>query len=101
MDEYGRLEDARLQCFKTCRAEVEYPSNKDKMTQDQIYFYAVIHRKQCIRRCEEDLLGLLPSGGVSSHVLQQLEYKNGYNYLQVALYRVSGSVLVHTYICYN
>jgi len=90
MDEFQRVEDARLQCFKKCsREEIRYPSHRDSMTQDQVFYFTVIQRKHCIRRCEEDIVGLLPIGGVASQVVKQLKRKDGYNYLQVAYYRVS------------
>ena len=90
MDEFQHLEDARLKCFRKCRNdEAQYPSNTDSMTRAQAFFYVVLHRKHCIHRCEEDNVGLLPAGGVASQVLAQLKRKDGYNYLQVAYYRVS------------
>ena len=92
MEEYDALEAARLECFTKCREEgVPDAGSHADMTKSQLFFYVTIQRKHCIRWCLEDALGLLPSGGMASHVLRQLKRKDGYNYLQVAYYNVSGN----------
>lgn len=87
MDEFDQLELARLKCFKEC--EEETPRDAFSSEDSKLQFFSrAIQRASCIQRCEEGALGLLPWGGVSHYVLDQLNRKEGHNYLQMALYKV-------------
>ena len=88
MDEYLRLERARQTCFVKCREEKpKVPS--DYFSEDELsFFHGVIQRATCIRKCEEDLAGLQPTGGIPQSVQKDFQKREGYNYLQMALYQV-------------
>ena len=93
MDDYARLESARLACFTKCHEEKpKVPS--DYFDEDELkFFHGVIQRGSCIRQCEEDLAGLQPIGGIPSNIQNDLDTREGYNYLQMALYQVRGGNL--------
>ena len=88
MEEYARLERARQTCFVKCR------DKKPKMPPDYFdeeeltFFHNVIQRASCIKQCEEDLAGLQPLGGLPQTIVKDLHKREGYNYLQMALYMV-------------
>ena len=88
MDEYFRLEQARQTCFAKCRKEKpKVPS--DYFNEEELsFFHGVIQRATCIRKCEEDLAGLQPSGGMPLTIQRDLERREGYNYIQMSLYQV-------------
>lgn len=89
MDEYEEVEQTRLRCFKEC--EENSPGSYAGFENSDVqlrFFLQVTDRGSCIRRCKEAVLGLLPWGGVSHYVLEQLQNKEGYNYLQLSLYKV-------------
>ena len=89
MEEYDKLELARLECFKKCQAEEIDPNiDHEERKLQQNFFYAVTYTVYCVRRCEKELMGLIHIGGIPSHVLDQLKRKEGYNYLQMCLYNV-------------
>lgn len=88
MDEYGRLERARQTCFARCQEEIPKVPSDYFHEEELVFFHNVIQRASCIRKCEEDLAGLQPSGGMPSTILRDLEKREGYNYLQMSLYQV-------------
>lgn len=99
MDEYLRLENARQTCFVRCRKEKpKIPS--DYFSEEELsFFHGVIQRATCIRRCEEDLAGLQPTGGIPHSIQKDFQKREGYNYLQMSLYQVRGvQVVLYMYM---
>ena len=89
MEEYKKLEVARVKCFRRCEEHNGRPLPKNfPEDSDLRFFYNVIARGSCIKECEEMEMGLRPWGGVSHQVFKQLKSKEGLNYLQMALYKV-------------
>lgn len=89
MEEYKALEEARLKCFKECgqTPPLHYADFQTVDVQLQ-FFLRVFEHGSCIRKCEEGVVGLMPWGGVTHYALDQLRNRDGYNYLQLALYKV-------------
>ena len=94
MEEYQGLQEARLKCFKEC-AQVSPTHHADFQTVDvQLQFFLrVFERGSCIRKCEESIVGMVPWGGVTHYALNQLRNQEGYNYLQLALFKVRNVVV--------
>ncbi len=88
MEEYKKLEGARLKCFKKCETQT-YDLLEDFPEDVKLRFYhVVISRGACIEECEELEMGLLPWGGITHYVFRQLNTREGFNYLQMAFYKV-------------
>ena len=93
MDEYVQLERARQTCFVKCREE-KPKAPADYFSEEELsFFHGVIQRATCIRRCEEDLAGLQPMGGMPQTIQDDFNKREGYNYLQMSLYQVCGCLL--------
>ena len=90
MDEYSRLERARQTCFVRCREEKPKVPLDYFHEEELTFFHSVIQRASCIRKCEEDLAGLQPTGGIPYTILRDLQKREAYNYLQMSLYQVCG-----------
>ncbi len=90
MEEFKQLEQARLRCFRDCNkagSAITLQSNSEQLQ----FFLKVIEKDSCIKTCEERVLEMVPWGGIPHHVLRQLKNKDGYNYLQLSMFRVSES----------
>ena len=88
MEEYKDLEAARLKCFRECEDTASKLPSKFPEDTEMEFFFHILSRASCVKRCEEAAVGLLPWGAVSHYVLNQLKKKDGYNYLQMSLYKV-------------
>ena len=88
MDEYARLENARQTCFVKCRDEKSKVPSDYFEDEELTFFHNVIQRASCIRECEENKAGLQPTGGIPINIAADLHDREGYNYLQMALYQV-------------
>ena len=89
IEEYKQLEEARLKCFRECESSPTQPFTDQGADEKLRFFFKVVSRANCIKHCQGRTLGLVPWGGVSHYVLNQLQNKDSYNYLQMSLYKVS------------
>lgn len=85
MDEFSRLEEARQYCYANCTQE------RSKVTNEWVelqFFECVLQRRQCIRHCVEERVGLVLEGGVPLRVLRNLKNREGLKYLHKAYQKV-------------
>ncbi len=92
MEEHKKLKLARLDCFKKCKGQEVPPTSEFSDDREMEFFYSVIKESWCTKRCEVDAVGPATRSAVTSYVLNQLESKEGYNYLHIAYYNVRGVV---------
>ena len=90
MEEYKKLELARLECFEKCEDQDTTITSEFSAEPEYRFFFTVIEKAHCIKSCKENMLGLVPWGGVSSILLDKLKKKEGLNFLQMALWKVGG-----------
>ena len=89
LEDYNRTMQARSKCFEKClRQKTAAPSDYADDSELR-FFHATILRAACVERCREDYVGARPVGGVPSYIVEHMEKKEIYNYLQMALHQVS------------
>ena len=88
LEDYNRTMQARSKCFEKClRQKTAAPSDYADDSELR-FFHAAIQRAACIERCREDYVGARPMGGVPSYVVEHMQKKEVYNYLQMSLHQV-------------
>ena len=88
LEDYNRTVQARSKCFEKClRQKTAAPSDYADDSELR-FFHAAIQRAACIERCREDYVGARPVGGVPSYIVEHMQKKEVYNYLQMALHQV-------------
>lgn len=90
LSDYQKLEEARLKCFAKCKNERSKISSGlySGSDEDLQFFTGVLQRAACIERCKKGFVGARPQSAIPYYIGEQLRNKEGYHYLQMALYQV-------------
>ena len=87
--DYDTVKEVREKCYIQCSNEsINIPD--DYANNEQYYFFhKTIQKSLCRKQCKKALLGNRPSRGVSQKLEKDMSSGVPFNYMQVALFKVS------------
>ncbi|XP_072110963.1 prolyl 3-hydroxylase 2 isoform X2 [Mobula birostris] len=99
VDSYRQLRRLQVRCRLECAARHGLGQSGDQLVA------AVLHRANCIRRCQTGYMGPASIYRVSSDIEHEFERRGPYNYLQLAYYKLGeldkAAAAAHTFFLAN
>lgn len=83
---YNQLVQARLKCFAKCRRSRGLQPLQHTEDMEITFFETILHRSDCIEKCKEDFVGQYPISAAPYSIVDMMEHREPYNYLQMAYY---------------